>query len=188
MSDSLDYFAEDCQWPLWTFNVDGFRDIDVIAELRHKTILAMFIIEDAVGLARVLWRPLAMLKEMPGWLHSDGDDLEQHAATSLMKIDELLRQQIANEAPPLPSAAVKDLKLLQQFAQDIVVLASCRFIDQRMLQDRGIPRSIVIRWKTSFCPAALQNDDLWSRLGNSKYQIFNKGFSGPLTSGIQGNP
>ena len=187
------YFAGDCEWPLRAINVegeeedyqeDGFRDIDVLAELRRKTSLALSVVEDAIGLSGVLRRPLGHIVEMfirmPGWQHSDGDDLEQHAATSLMQVDELLRQQTAHEAPPLPPAAVEELKLLQRCAQDLAVLATCRFIDQRMMQDKGIPRSIVIRLEASFGPAALQNDNLWSRIGNSKYHLFTRGLSGPL--------
>jgi len=110
--------------------------------------------------------------QWPLILHDD--KLERRAALALLEVDELLRQQAEEEAPPLPTAAVQDLKQLQQRYQDIAVLACSRGINQSLLQGKGIPDVLLARLEAAF-GQALQDDGLWSRLGNSKYHIFTQG-------------
>ena len=83
---------------------------------------------------------------------------------SLMDVDELIRRQTDQEDPPLPTAAVKKLKLLQRACQDIVVLACSRFIiPQSIMKWQGIPPQLLDRLEAVFGQAALQDDCLWSR-------------------------
>jgi hypothetical protein len=70
---------------------------------------------------------------------------------------------------------VDELKLLQRHAQDIAVMACSRFINQATLQSRRIPTELLSRLQAVFTYTELQNDDLWARLGNSKYHVFTEG-------------
>ena len=111
-------------------------------------------------------------------VHWPGDGLELRAAHALNEVDELLRQQTAQEAPALPPAAVEQLKLLQRHAQDVVVLVHSRYIDQKILQcKKGIPTELLLCLEATFGTGFIHDDDvsLWSRLGNSKYHIFTRG-------------
>ena len=108
-------------------------------------------------------------------VHWPGDGLELRAAHALNEVDELLRQQTAQEAPALPPAAVEQLKLLQRHAQDVVVLVHSRYIDQKILQCKGIPTELLLRLEATFGTGFIHDDSLWSRLGNSKYHIFTRG-------------
>jgi hypothetical protein len=108
-------------------------------------------------------------------VHWPGDGLELRAAHALNEVDELLRQQTAQEAPALPPAAVEQLKLLQRHAQDVVVLVHSRYIDQKILQCKGIPTELLLCLEATFGTGFIHDDSLWSRLGNSKYHIFTRG-------------
>jgi hypothetical protein len=101
--------------------------------------------------------------------------LELRAARALKEVDELLRQQTAQEAPALPPAAVEQLKLLQRHAQDVVVLVHSRYIDQKILQCKGIPTELLLCLEATFGTGFIHDVSLWSRLGNSKYHIFTRG-------------
>jgi hypothetical protein len=115
--------------------------------------------------------------------HPRGDDLEPRAANALKEVDELLRQQTALEAPPLPPAAIAELKLLQRHVQDVAVLLCGRFIDQRILHTRHIPPELLRRLNTSFTATSLTDPSLRSRLGNSKTEMFQPGVSHKRTPG-----
>ena len=108
-------------------------------------------------------------------VHWPGDGLELRAAHALNEVDELLRQQTAQEAPALPPAAVEQLKLLQRHAQDVVVLVHSRYIDQKILQCKGIPTELLLCLEATFGTGFIHDVSLWSRLGNSKYHIFTRG-------------
>ena len=108
-------------------------------------------------------------------VHWPGDGLELRAAHALNEVDELLRQQTAQEAPALPPAAVEQLKLLQRHAQDVVVLVHSRYIDQKILQCKGIPTELLRCLEATYGTGLFKDDSLWSRLGNSKYHIFGNG-------------
>ena len=108
-------------------------------------------------------------------VHWPGDGLELRAAHALNEVDELLRQQTAQEAPALPPAAVEQLKLLQRHAQDVVVLVHSRYIDQKILQCKGIPTELLLCLEATFGTGLTHDVSLWSRLGNSKYHIFTRG-------------
>jgi len=101
-----------------------------------------------------------------------GDDLELRSAVGLLVIDQLLGQVAANEAPPLPVAAVEALRLLQRHMQDVALLSCSRFIAPTELWTKGISFELVRRLVVAFGQEALEDDSLWSRLGNSKYHVF----------------
>ena len=175
---------EDCAWP--RDNSEGDDDdsqnednVDLIAELRRLSFEGLPVIEHACLLAESLRTPLAHVhttfrRFAVHQLHSPDDDLELHAATALRQVDELLRQQQAGEAQPLPALAVNRLKVVQRCAQDAALLANSRWINQRILRRQKMPSELVLRLERSFGVATSDND-LWTRLGNSKYNVFTKG-------------
>ena len=57
------------------------------------------------------------------------------------------------------------------------MLTCVRWLDQRMLQGKGTPPQLLGRLEAAVGNAALQDDSLWSRLGNSKKHLL----------GVQGN-
>ena len=160
---------------------DGFPDIDIAAELLRVASWGLSSVQKVTCLAECLRKQLASvshtltyLMNMPAHCHQHPacDDLELRAARALVKVDELLRNQTVREAPPLPPAAVDELKLLQRHAQDIALMACSRFINQATLQSKGIPTELLSRLQAAFTYSGIQDDHLWSRLGNSKFHVF----------------
>jgi hypothetical protein len=122
-----------------------------------------------------------VIKSTAAFHHRPGDDhhsLEKRAAASLLCIDKLLKQLTATEAPPLLPKAIMDLRRLQRHMQDAAVLLCSRFIDQRPLQNRGMSHELISRLEAAFTTEGLQDDLLWSRLGDSKSHLFRRGFIG----------
>ena len=169
--------------PMYTFVGEEYNlqddnlDFDISTELLRMTSKGLFVVENAISQAECLWKQLAYISytfqkfiNMP-----DSYDLELDAARALCQIDELLRQQTMREAPPLPPTAVGELYILQRVAQDVAVLANSRFIDPQILQRQGIPPELLLHLEASFGTTVLNNDALWSRIGNSKYHIFTRG-------------
>ena len=101
--------------------------------------------------------------------------LEIRAASCLSRIDTVLRQMHQMEAPPLHPDAMAHLRSLQKQMQDIVVLLCPRFMDQALLQKRGMPQVLISRLEAAFTIRGLQSNMLWCRLGDSKSHIFRKG-------------
>ena len=100
--------------------------------------------------------------------------LEIRAARCLSHIDTVLRQMRKMEAPPLHPDAMAHLRSLQQHMQDIVVLLCSRFMDQALLQKRGMPQVLISRLEAAFTIEGIQDNLLWCRLGDSKSHIFRK--------------
>lgn len=124
-----------------------------------------------------------VIKSTAAFHHRPGDDhhsLEKRAAASLICIDKLLKQLTATEAPPLPPKAIMDLRRLQRHMQDAAVLLCSRFIDQRPLQNRGMSHELISRLDAAFTTEGLQDDLLWSRLGDSKSHLFRRDFIGRI--------
>ena len=82
------------------------------------------------------------------------------------------------EAPPLPPKAIMDLRMLQRHMQDAAVLLCSRFIDQRPLKKRGMSHELISRLEAAFTTDGLQDDLLWSRLGDSKSHLFRRDLIG----------
>ena len=169
-------------------------DIDIAAELLHIADEGLAVVANAVHLADCLLLRVQLadisdtfadIKTTPADYHQHprGDYLELRAANALKQVDELLRQQTALEAPPLPPAAIAELKVLQRHAQDVAVLLCSRFIDQRILHTRHIPPELLSRLNTSFSATSLTDHTLRSRLGNSKTKMFQPGVSHKRTPG-----
>jgi len=193
MQGRCEAMTDDMSWP-HAFNVegevnenagqDGFLDIDIAAELLRLASWGLSSVQKATCLAECLRLQLASvshtltyLMNMPAHYHQHPgwDDLELRAARALIEVDTLLRNQTVRTAPPLPPAAVDELKLLQRHAQDIAMMACSRFINQATLQSRRIPTELLSRLQAVFTYTEIQNDDLWARLGNSKYHVFTEG-------------
>jgi hypothetical protein len=122
-----------------------------------------------------------VIKSTAAFHHRPGDDhhsLEKRAAASLICIDKLLKQLTAKEAPPLLPKVIMDLRTLQRHMQDAAVLLCSRFIDQRPLQNRGMSHELISRLEAAFTTDGLQDDLLWSRLGDSKSHLFRRDFIG----------
>ena len=160
---------------------DGFPDIDIAAELLRVASWGLSSVQKVTCLAECLRKQLASvshtltyLMNMPAHYHQHPgwDDLELRAARALIEVDTLLQNQTVRTAPPLPPAAVDELKLLQRHAQDIALMACSRFINQATLQSKGIPTELLSRLQAAFTYSGIQDDHLWSRLGNSKFHVF----------------
>jgi hypothetical protein len=191
MQGRCEAMTDDMSWP-HAFNVegevpdenkrqDGFLDIDIAAELLRLASWGLSSVQKATCLAECLQLQLASvshtltyLMNMPAHYHQHPgwDDLELRAARALIEVDTLLRNQTVRTAPPLPPAAVDELKLLQRHAQDIAMMACSRFINQATLQSKGIPTELLSRLQAAFTYSEIQDDNLWSRLGNSKFHVF----------------
>jgi len=161
---------------------EGFREIHIAGEMLKVSLDGLAAVHKTTQAAACLQAQLATVKHTVEYVsnttrlqvfkHPGGDDLELRSARALRKVDDLLRQQAAKEAPPLPRAAVENLRLLQRCIQDVALLACSRGIDQKALQSKGIPPELFGRLEAAFGQAALQDDLLWSRLCNSKWHVF----------------
>ena len=103
--------------------------------------------------------------------------LDRHAAALLTHIIDLLHWSswIEWEAQAWSLPVLAELNLLQRHAQDVVVLACSRGIDLVILQgSKGVPQELANRLEAAFPPAVFQDIGLWSKLGNAKFQRFNK--------------
>ena len=168
---------------------EGFREINIESKLLDVSLEGLDAVHKAMQAAACLAAQLVNVQDtlefvsdtiVSDTMHSmrlqhPGDDLETRSAVGLLEIDQLLRQLAANEAPPLPVAAEEALKLLQRHMQDVVLLSCSRFIAQTELWSKGISWELLRRLVAAFGQEALDDDSLWSRLGNSKYHVFTQG-------------
>ena len=67
------------------------------------------------------------------------------------------------------------LKKLERDAQDLALLACCRHIEPETLQKKGMPEELLCRLEAAFTMEYLADDINWSKLGNSKFQVFRRG-------------
>jgi len=154
-------------------------------ELLRVSTEGLSTVAKATQAADCLRAQLAMVKDtleyvsdtvqMQFFQNSESDDLELRTARAQLEVDKLLHHQAAKDAPPLPAAAMEDLKLLQRHCQDVALLACSRFLSLTVLQSKGIQTELLARLEAAFGQAALQDDFLWGRLGNSKYHVFTPG-------------
>ena len=172
-STQLDAVAADYDWP----------HEYIAAELLRVTSEGMYNVESAIRFAEPLRVPLAYISDTfttfqttPFHQQWAGDPLELYAATTLLEVNELLRQQTAQEAPQLPPAAVVELKELQKHAADLVVLAHSRYIELTNLLGKGIPDEMKHRMEQSLgVGVTALSLDVWSRIGTSMYNVYTRG-------------
>ena len=150
-------------------------EIDIAAELQRVASEGVAVVAGAECLQVQLAYTSHTFMAFMTTVHWPGDGLELRAAHALHEVDELLRQQTAQEALALPPAAVEQLKLLQRHAQDVVVLVHSRYINQNILQCKSIPTELLLCLEATYGTGLNHDASLWSRLGNSKYHIFTHG-------------
>jgi len=106
----------------------------------------------------------------------DDGDLEGRCARALLEIEAVLSQQ---QIPPLPTTALADLKVLQRHARDVVMAGCGRYLSEQDLMSKGMAPALRDRLVSAFPAGALDDDDLKSRLGNAKWQVFTYGMTSP---------
>jgi len=175
------------------------RFIDIIGKLSHLSIEGLALVEKAVlaaaggcddgffglvlgdclrlQLATVKLTLEAVSDSVKVVYRPAGDDLEYCIARSLSFVDDVLREQAAQETIPLPKLALKSLGVLQRHMQDISVLVCSRGIPlESLTRTRRISRELESRLEKAFGRAVIHfHGLLWSRLGNSKHQLFHQG-------------
>ena len=134
-----------------------FAAIDIDGELVKRACEASAMVTRAMQMAGFEQLELARLHLTFQYIaeyiqHSPDDNLELFAARALNEVEYLLRQQAMQTTAPLPLEAVKELKSTLRHAQDIVVLACSRFIDERLMHTSRIPRELGYRFQLAFAP------------------------------------
>ena len=152
--------------------------IDIGAELLDRASEGLSLIESLSSWANLdyIRNVLVYIQMMPLYYHESwqGDDLECCAAVALGHVNELVQQ-----APTeLPRPTMAALKSLQRHMQDVVLLACARFMDQTtILEKHRIQAELQDRLDMAFQTTVSDDLQLWQRLGNSKYQLFNQGMT-----------
>ena len=152
--------------------------IDIGAELLHRASEGLSLIESLSSRANLdyIRNVLVYIQMMPFYYHEywQGDDLECCAAVALGHVSELIKT-----APTeLPGPKMAALKSLQRHMQDVVLLACARFMDQTtILEKHRIQAELQDRLDMAFQTTVSDDLQLWQRLGNSKYQLFNQGMT-----------
>ena len=152
-------------------------DEDIAAELLSKATKGLSVVRSTIRTAEWLREQLVSVIETLSLFtstsadqhrHWRDDDLELRSANALRHVDQLLLRQMS-------VVAQEELKMLQMILQDVALLACSRGVDETILRTKGIQPQLLDRLEASF-QGALTND-LWSRLGNSKYHCFTEGVS-----------
>ena len=156
-------------------------DVDIAGELQHLSVeglaaIGMTILEfqadgggrDATATLTLQLAPFKQtLEDCLSQAVHDGN-LATRMASGLLQVDNLLLQQTRRPV-------VLWLKVLQLHAQDLAVLACSMNVDQTPLKRHGkISPELKMSMETAF-GWALQDNNLWSRLGNSKAKLFCNG-------------
>ena len=150
-------------------------DEDIAAELLSKATQGLSVVRSTILTAEWLRTQLISVIETLSLFtstkadqhhHWCNDDLELRSANALRHVDQLLLRQ-------MHVVAQKELKMLQMILQDVALLACSRGVDATILRTKGIRPQLLARLVASF-KEGLDNDML-SRLGNSKYHCFTDG-------------
>ena len=190
MQQAYDWQEDEVQVPgEGGYEQDGFvhfQEVDIGGKLVDLAFKGMWILEmrldgpsgrfeSQLSLVR---HTLQGLEKMPASYHTHPiaktDEFEQRAANSVKEIDEVLLLAVALPAAEFPPTKrlIENLQILQRLAQDVSMLLCSRFVDQITLQAKGIPTLLLVQLTKAYTSISLQDDALWSRLGNSKYHIF----------------
>ena len=149
-------------------------DEDIAAELLSKATQGLSVVRSTIHTAEWTRDPLVSVIETLSLFTSTSasqhwhwdDDLELRSANALRHVDQLLLRQMS-------VVAQEELKMLQMILQDVALLACSRGVDATILRTKGIKPQLLARLVASF-KEGLDNDML-SRLGNSKYHCFTDG-------------
>ena len=149
-------------------------DEDIAAELLSKATQGLSVVRSTIHTAEWTRDPLVSVIETLSLITSAStaqhwhwdDDLELRSANALRHVDQLLLRQMS-------VVAQEELKMLQMILQDVALLACSRGVDATILRTKGIKPQLLARLVASF-KEGLDNDML-SRLGNSKYHCFTDG-------------
>ena len=149
-------------------------DEDIAAELLSKATQGLSVVRSTIHTAEWTRDPLVSVIETLSLITSAStaqhwhwdDDLELRSANALRHVDQLLLRQMS-------VVAQEELKMLQMILQDVALLACSRGVDATILRTKGIRPQLLARLVASF-KEGLDNDML-SRLGNSKYHCFTDG-------------
>ena len=149
-------------------------DKDIAAELLSKATQGLSVVRSTIHTAEWTRDPLVSVIETLSLFTSTStaqhwhwdDDLELRSANALRHVDQLLLRQMS-------VVAQEELKMLQMILQDVALLACSRGVDATILRTKGIRPQLLARLVASF-KEGLDNDML-SRLGNSKYHCFTDG-------------
>jgi hypothetical protein len=150
-------------------------DEDIAAELLSKATQGLSVVRSTIRTAEWLRKQLISVIETLSLFtstkadehqHWRNDDLELRSANALRHVDQLLLRQMS-------VVAQEELKMLQMILQDVALLACSRGVDATILRTKGIRPQLLARLVASF-KEGLDNDML-SRLGNSKYHCFTDG-------------
>ena len=163
-----------------------YVEVDVAAKLSGLALEALTVVAEAIRaaprwLATMLSHVIFALQQASvcqKWVYVVGSDsLEEFAGRALEHVDELIRQQVDVEAPPLPEQALSALKTLQRQSTDVLLLACCRGIDPREFWCKGLPPMLEARLEAVIGPKtdSPRSLHLWGRIGNSKYHCFTEG-------------
>ena len=150
-----------------------FTEVDIPRELDRVATDALAVIVNIIRKKEIWRKPLLSVINTfsthleKATLISD-QDLMVQLASALTTVDAMVKGQ-------KDDAVLSLMKELQRHAQDATVLACSKFIDHNVLFKKGVPKELLDRLELAFIRGALDNDDLWSRLGNSKYHLFTPG-------------
>jgi len=159
---------------------DDFCEVDIGAYLSYESteaLVLMPLLEKEASTNRwvlQLQAVKACLEEIQETTsHQPGDYIEARSGRSYLMIHQQLKSIVAGEAPPAQKAYyVDEVKSLHRRLQDIVVLACCRFMNQKILQEQGLPCELKCRLSAAVGDDTALDKHMWSLLGNSKWHIF----------------
>ena len=154
-------------------------EVDIFGEIIWKSQLALLLYDVVTRSAPSLCK--ALRPALHAYVRLVQVDEEQHlydvrdctAAAALLSIEYVFRCGLEQGWAVTKSNAFLEL---QKLGQDVAILVCSRFIDQSRLRQRGITGDLQTRLIAAFgFPFGLADDMLWSRLGNSKHNLFTQG-------------
>jgi len=168
---------------------DDFCEVDIGAYLSYEAteaLMLMPLLQKEASTNRWLLQLQAIkacLEEIQKTTtHHPGDYIEARSGRSYLMIHQQLKfylslkSIVAGSAPPAQKAYVDEVKSLHRRLQDILVAACCRFMNQRILQEQGLPDELKRRLSAAFdYDDTALDEHTWSLFGNSKWHIFTSG-------------
>ena len=164
---------------------DDFCEVDIGAYLSYEAteaLMLMPLLEKEVSTNRWLLQLQAIkacLEEIQKTTtHHPGDYIEARSGRSYLMIHQQLKFYLSLKSivAGVQKAYVDEVKSLHRRLQDILVAACCRFMNQRILQEQGLPDELKRRLSAAFdYDDTALDEHTWSLFGNSKWHIFTSG-------------